>query len=559
MKNIAGSKHNRLWVHTIIIAVFILYCVFIADPLFKIIDNMVLVPEQFEITETNDINYSISGIAIHKDLLQISGWAYIENRDTNGNKIYIVLKSKEHRYIFNTTPEDRPDVTQKWANSETNLNNSGLTLTLPCNQLETGTYIVGIYISKNEIRALEYIDRAVKIAGNQCTEVPRLSEMETIALPAATDDIVCDMDTIEYNADDNYLEIKGYAFIKGVDSVGSFINVVLQSNTGRYVFNAIPLTINNVTQIFGKDKLNLVNSGFIARLAADQIEDDEYRIAIYISKNNVTRLQQTSEAIVKQNNQIARLVELEWQGGFSVLEGTVENNWRWCSSQGTLIIDNHSNKDREFVISATFYTGYPAWSDLRMESDLLSENLQINDRGYAYEEEIIIPPGDHSINFNCDAGRIILPSDSADLRVLVFSTGNFNILPREWLQEYAHTATEWKGGFSLPEGTEANNWRWCSSKGTLILTNSSPETKKYVISATFFTGYPEMADLKVESAMFKESLKINSSENDFKKEIAVSPGSHIINFSCNAKRVDAPDDPRYLVFGVRNFQMEVSK
>ena len=245
---------------------------------------------------------------------------------------------------------------------------------------------------------------------------------------------------------------------------------------------------------------------------------------------------------------------LEWDsGGFYTLEGTGENNWRWCSSQGTLIINNNLSQDRRYVISATFTTGYPEWSILKIESTclLLKENLIINN-SYDYEKEFTVPPGRHIINFSCDAKRVDVPGDP---RYMVFRIGNFKITPKESLQGNELSPTEWKGGFYNLEGTGENNWRWCSSKGILIITNSSPEKKKYVISATFFTGYPETADLRIESTLFKESLKINSSEYDFKKEITIPPGRHIVEFNCDAKRVDAPGDPRYMVFSIRNFHL----
>ena len=52
---------------------------------------------------------------------------------------------------------------------------------------------------------------------------------------------------------------------------------------------------------------------------------------------------------------------LEWRDGFSYLEGVEENNWRWCSSEGTLKITNNSNKNKEFTMSAYFSTGYPGY------------------------------------------------------------------------------------------------------------------------------------------------------------------------------------------------------
>jgi len=117
----------------------------------------------------------------------------------------------------------------------------------------------------------------------------------------------------------------------------------------------------------------------------------------------------------------------------------------------------------------------------------------------------------------------------------------------------------WWDGFSTLEGTKENNWRWCSQQGTLVLNNTSHKTKKYIINATFITGYPEMSDLNIVSPIFTENLKINNSGYSYKKEITIPPGRHTVKFSCDANRVDAPKDPRYLVFNIKNFQIVESK
>jgi hypothetical protein len=114
---------------------------------------------------------------------------------------------------------------------------------------------------------------------------------------------------------------------------------------------------------------------------------------------------------------------------------------------------------------------------------------------------------------------------------------------------------EWQGGFSTLEGTTEHNWRWCSQQGTLVLNNTSHKTKKFVINATFFTGYPELSDLNITSTLFTENLKINSSGYNYQKEITIPPGRYVIIFSCDAKRLDAPKDPRYLVFNITNFHI----
>jgi hypothetical protein len=119
--------------------------------------------------------------------------------------------------------------------------------------------------------------------------------------------------------------------------------------------------------------------------------------------------------------------------------------------------------------------------------------------------------------------------------------------------------TEWLDGFSSSEGTQENNWRWCSAEGTIVINNTSNSDRKYIISAMFYTGYPDESYLTIESTLLNDTVKINNSGYSYTKEIIVQPGSHGIIFRCNAKRVEAINDLRFLVFNMTNFQIQEVK
>lgn len=114
---------------------------------------------------------------------------------------------------------------------------------------------------------------------------------------------------------------------------------------------------------------------------------------------------------------------------------------------------------------------------------------------------------------------------------------------------------EWWDGFSGLERDKETNWRWCSSQGTMIINTPENEGRRVVIDATFVTGYPESANLRIRSTLINEDLRVNNSGYNYKEEIVIPPGRHVIEFSCDARRIDAPTDPRYIVFGIRDFQM----
>jgi hypothetical protein len=114
----------------------------------------------------------------------------------------------------------------------------------------------------------------------------------------------------------------------------------------------------------------------------------------------------------------------------------------------------------------------------------------------------------------------------------------------------------WPEGFYNFEGDSGNNWRWCSSHGTLVITNYSDKDMPYRMSAVFSTGYPEPASLKIKSTLFDDNLTINHNHFSFTRDIIIPAGIHVVEFICDAKRVFAPKDSRHLVFNVRNFKLE---
>ena len=72
---------------------------------------------------------------------------------------------------------------------------------------------------------------------------------------------------------------------------------------------------------------------------------------------------------------------------------------------------------------------------------------------------------------------------------------------------------------------------------------------------TIATGYPELSDLSITSKMFNAKLKVNMDGGLFNQVITISPGVNSIYFTCNAKKIYAPSDSRYLVFRVNNFKI----
>lgn len=158
------------------------------------------------------------------------------------------------------------------------------------------------------------------------------------------------------------------------------------------------------------------------------------------------------------------------------------------------------------------------------------------------------------------------PLVSANNRLVFFNMAEYNqrfknkFTAKEWelKQDIAlqPLLVTWRSGFSHLEGTPENNWRWSSSEGELHINNTSQRERKVTLEMYFGTGYEEISNLLIDSPLLSARLKINAKNNFFSKTITIPPGRYTIKFVSDAKRINAPGDPRFLVFRVVNFRIK---
>ena len=147
---------KQIITHTSIIVGFVLFTILVTGPLF---DRLERIPGEAQLyqlqlpTETNDIRFSIA-TTMHSHTIEIWGWAVIEGHsvDLAHSKTYIVLKSDRHTYIFDTAPREIEG--GGWAGFLTNI---------PLRKIAKGEYIVGLYLTKGDIQALQYTSRIVEL------------------------------------------------------------------------------------------------------------------------------------------------------------------------------------------------------------------------------------------------------------------------------------------------------------------------------------------------------------------------------------------------------------
>ena len=158
------------------------------------------------------------------------------------------------------------------------------------------------------------------------------------------------------------------------------------------------------------------------------------------------------------------------------------------------------------------------------------------------------------------------PIESENRRLVFFKTTDYNARLRqtysdsEWQAKQELTLhplmLDWRGGFSDLESSPEKNWRWSSSEGELSFYNSSQRSRRVSLEMWFVSGYPEFADMTI-TGLISDQVKTSANPVFYSRTITVPPGESVIRFACNGRRVDAPLDPRVLVFRIENFKMSV--
>ncbi|MBN1788554.1 MAG: sulfatase-like hydrolase/transferase [Sedimentisphaerales bacterium] len=114
---------------------------------------------------------------------------------------------------------------------------------------------------------------------------------------------------------------------------------------------------------------------------------------------------------------------------------------------------------------------------------------------------------------------------------------------------------EWYRGFFDLEGTDADNWRWCSSEGMLEINNTSSYKRKIILEMSFSNYSLKKSELFMESDLFSEHYLVNVEGTTFRKELIITPGRHTIKFTCNADKVKHSSVPEGSVFRINNFRL----
>jgi|GEM_PF-203185 len=264
--------------------------------------------------------------------------------------------------------------------------------------------------------------------------------------------------------------------------------------------------------------------------------------------NNRLRGEYAPEEWRRASEAVLSPIGAQWGDGCSSLERDQRQNWRWCSSEGKLWLENPSHETKKVRMEMVVATGQAEPSRFRLESPLIAWEAEVGSEGQKLSRVVSVKPGRHLIRFHSDARPLIVAGDPRDL---VFRIVDFGLLDAA----SARTRDLWGTGFSNLEKAGDLTWRWCSSRGEMSLENSSPDAVPVALDMRLATGYPEFSTLRIESRLFSEQLKINAAGQSFSRLITLPPGELKVRFSSDAKPVFATEDAPRMMLRVMNFRV----
>jgi hypothetical protein len=130
-----------------------------------------------------------------------------------------------------------------------------------------------------------------------------------------------------------------------------------------------------------------------------------------------THLQQTCSASQWSSlcEAVRHPVIVTWHEGFSDPDGVPPDQLHWCAAKGEFRIHNLGNRSRKATLRMCCVSGTPGPALLRLHSHLFSTLIQISQQGCWLEQDLVIPPGTHSIRLVSDGKRVVAPGDLRDL------------------------------------------------------------------------------------------------------------------------------------------------
>jgi phosphoglycerol transferase len=113
----------------------------------------------------------------------------------------------------------------------------------------------------------------------------------------------------------------------------------------------------------------------------------------------------------------------------------------------------------------------------------------------------------------------------------------------------------WGQGCWSLESAHGSTWRWCDRDAELQVENHADHPRIVRLVFDVATGHPHPATLTFSGTLLSGQTPISTTPTHLERIITVPPGIHVIQVHTDARRLEAPPDPRRLFFRVENMRL----
>lgn len=229
-----------------------------------------------------------------KKLIDIEGWAYINNIGADQQNVFIVLTSENNQYIYNTEKVFRGDLPSALNNQDNKIENAGFKGLIDTSDMVAGSYQIGFYIENGSRKEFSLSGISVVKNNSKIDFKENLSNKVDLILDKAKEKVQVNIE--EVKKENGIFKVKGWGFLENGSPETSQTYIVLKRGESLFVFDTQLQIRKDVTANFG-GKTDLDSSGFLAKIGEESIGKGKFQIGIYIKNGPLTGLHWSKESI----------------------------------------------------------------------------------------------------------------------------------------------------------------------------------------------------------------------------------------------------------------------
>lgn len=231
-------------------------------------------------------NSAVDDVQIADNMLEISGWGYIDNMDCMQQKVYVQLDNGTAQKTYTTEKIDRPDVAKGFGNQQYTL--SGYRTKISLEDLVAGTYQLGLLVKNGDtiagtIKGTVQIDEDGDVSYTTAKDIIKTFESEKVENLIAQEDLVySSVDLVSNN--NTMLEIVGWGFIENMDCSQQTVYVKLNGGTGSGTYTTEQKIRSDVAEGYKNEQY--AASGYSAEIPLKQLGAGSYQLELFVKNGD---------------------------------------------------------------------------------------------------------------------------------------------------------------------------------------------------------------------------------------------------------------------------------